>query len=91
MSRLPRDPVIFGTVEISDPRFEGEGLRDMTVRSPALGRRADLTVWLSEPATHPGSRVIVLLHGCAVYLTRWRKRSFLTSGVLIFQTQPSMK
>ena len=27
----------------------------------------------------------------AVYLTRWRNRSFLTSGVLIFQTQPSMK
>ena len=40
--------MIFGTVEISDPRFEGEGLREMTVRSPALGRRADLTVWVSE-------------------------------------------
>ena len=26
-----------------------------------------------------------------VYLTRWRNRSFLTSGVLIFHTQPSMK
>lgn len=71
MSRLPRDPVIFGTVEISEPRFEVEGLRDMTVRSPALGRRADLTVWVSEPATRPGSRVplIVLLHG--VYGSHW--------------------
>ena len=28
MSRLPRDLVIFGTVEISNPRFEVEGLRD---------------------------------------------------------------
>jgi hypothetical protein len=56
MSQLPRDRVIFGTVEISDPRFEVEGLRDMIVRSPALGRHADLTVWVSEPATHPGSR-----------------------------------
>jgi S-formylglutathione hydrolase FrmB len=71
MSRLPRDPVVFGTVEISDPRFEVEGLREMTVRSPALGRRADLTVWVSEPATHPGSPVplIVLLHG--VYGSHW--------------------
>ena len=40
MSRLPRDLVIFGTVEISDPRFEVEGLRDR--QSLALGRRADL-------------------------------------------------
>jgi len=37
MSRLGRDRVICGTVGISDPRFEVEGLRDMTVRSPALG------------------------------------------------------
>jgi hypothetical protein len=42
MSRLPRDLVSFGTVEVSDPRFKVEGLRDTTVRSPALGRRADL-------------------------------------------------
>lgn len=29
MSLLPRDRVIFGTVEISDPRFEVEELRDI--------------------------------------------------------------
>jgi hypothetical protein len=40
MSRLPRDLVISGSVEISDPRFEIEGLRDR--QSLALGRRADL-------------------------------------------------
>jgi len=40
VSRLRRDLVIAGTVEISGPRFEVEGLRDR--QSLALGRRADL-------------------------------------------------
>ena len=35
----------FASVELSDPRFERDGLRVITVGSGALGRRADLCFW----------------------------------------------
>jgi|SRR5579884_598159 len=61
----------FRTVEISDPAFERDGLRHVTVRSPALGRRADVTVWLPEagPADGRPLPLVILLHG--VYGSHW--------------------
>ncbi len=58
----------FRTIEVSDPAFESEGLRHVTVKSAALKRRADLTLWI--PA-HTGGPLplVILLHG--VYGSHW--------------------
>ena len=61
----------FRTVEISDPAFEHEGLRSVTVKSRALGRRANVSVWVpqaEEPAEEI-STLLILLHG--VYGSHW--------------------
>jgi putative tributyrin esterase len=57
----------FHTVEISDPAFEIEGLRTITVKSRALGRRADATVW--APRAQKIGTLLILLHG--VYGSHW--------------------
>ena len=60
--------VYFPTIEISDPHYEHEGLRNVTVRSPALGHRADVSVWV--PTTQePIRTLLILLHG--VYGSHW--------------------
>jgi len=60
----------FRTVEISDPRFEHEGVRHMTVKSPALNRRGDLSVYAHPTVeTQPCECVLILLNG--VYNSHW--------------------
>lgn len=63
-------PIQFRTVELSDRRFESEGLRHVTVKSPALSHRADLTVF-SCPETEGLANVplVLLLHGA--YGSHW--------------------
>ncbi len=67
------EEVAFRTVELSDPRYEHEGLRFVTVKSPALGRRGDCAVWApSQSATEVlagVSTLLILLHG--VYGSAW--------------------
>ena len=58
----------FRTIEISAPEFERDGLRHVTVKSPALRRRADLTLWIPDHAA-PGLPLVILLHG--VYGSHW--------------------
>jgi len=58
----------FRTVELSDPRFERDGLRLVTVKSVALGRRADVTVYVPPGGNDP-LPLVVLLHG--VYGSHW--------------------
>lgn len=58
----------FPTVELSDPRYERDGIRHSTVFSPALGHRADCTFWLPVDRT-TRCRLVVLLHG--VYASHW--------------------
>lgn len=58
----------FVTTELSDPRFELEGLRHATVFSPALGRRGDVTFWAPPGAKGP-LPLVILLHG--VYGSHW--------------------
>lgn len=58
----------FRTVEFSDPEFEQDGVRFVTVQSPALGRRADVTV-CAVPGTPAGAPLVTLLHG--VYSSHW--------------------
>jgi putative tributyrin esterase len=60
----------FRTVELSDSVFEREGLRFATVKSSALGRRADCCIW--APRLSPGEDIetlLILLHG--VYGSAW--------------------
>ena len=58
--------------EISDPRWERDGLRQLTIRSAALGRRGDVT--LHVPRGYTGNDagrlpLVILLHG--VYGSHW--------------------
>jgi len=61
------EDIVFHTVEFSDPAFEQDGLRLATVRSPALGRRADISLWV--PRAESISTLLILLHG--VYGGHW--------------------
>ncbi|MGI8908526.1 MAG: alpha/beta hydrolase [Candidatus Sumerlaeaceae bacterium] len=58
----------FRTVEISDPVYERDGLRMVTVKSPALKRRADITLYLPPHCKAPVP-LVILLHG--VYGSHW--------------------
>lgn len=58
---------MFKSFEISDPRFEAEGLRTVTVKSPSLKGRGDISVW--APDGIPPSALVILLHG--VYGSHW--------------------
>lgn len=61
----------FRTIEISDPRFEAEGLRYVTVKTPNLRGRGDATIWIPPAALLPTQPLplVVLLHG--VYGSHW--------------------
>ncbi len=63
----------FRTIEVSDSRFEHDGLREVTFKSPSLGRRADLSVFGQTPpssAEHARpTPLVILLHG--VYGSHW--------------------
>lgn len=60
----------FRTVELSDPRFESNHLRFITVKSEYLQGRGDMCVFV-PPGIDPGESypVIILLHG--VYGSAW--------------------
>lgn len=58
---------MFRTIAVSNPRFESDGLRCVTVKSPALKGRGDVTIWAAPDATPVA--LIVLLHG--VYSSHW--------------------
>jgi putative tributyrin esterase len=58
----------FRTIELSEPEFEVEGIRLVTVKSPALRHRGDVTVYRSEGVSAE-SGVLILLHG--VYGSHW--------------------
>ena len=61
-------PSLFRTVRVSDPRFERDGLRIVTVKSPSLKRRSDISLYVPEEQS-PHMPVILLLHG--VYGSHW--------------------
>lgn len=62
--------VPFFTTESSDPGIDFSGLRFFTVKSPALGCRADVTVWVPDEAMGVENLpVVILLHG--VYGSHW--------------------
>ena len=63
MTRFPR-------MEISDAQYEFDNLRFMTIRSPALGRRGDITIFVPPGVEEVRDLpVCILLHG--VYGSHW--------------------
>ena len=68
MSQGPAHP--FRTIEVSDPELAPEGLVFVTVKSAALGQRADLTLFVPRQAEGLGGvPIFILLHG--VYGSHW--------------------
>src|SRR3546814_2950110 len=74
---MPKEPLYlnrmtskFRTIEVSDPRFETDHLRFITVKTPNLKGRGDICVF-SPPGISTGQPVpvILLLHG--VYGSAW--------------------
>jgi putative tributyrin esterase len=60
----------FRTVEISDPAFEHDGLRALTLHSPALRGRGDVTLFVPvECELSSNVPIVLLLHG--VYGSHW--------------------
>jgi putative tributyrin esterase len=60
----------FRTIELSDATIGAHTLRFVTVKSPALGQRADLCLWAAPAAPRDAPvPLIVLLHG--VYGSHW--------------------
>jgi putative tributyrin esterase len=61
---------MFRTVEVSNPEFTPEGLRFVTVKSAALGQRADVLLYVpSQAETLTNVPVVLLLHGA--YSSHW--------------------
>jgi len=60
----------FKTIEVSDPQLSLPGLQFVTVQSPALGRRGDLSVYKPGPPFESQDLpIVLLLHG--VYNSHW--------------------
>ena len=60
----------FRTTEVSDPQFESGHLRFLTVKSPALRHRGDISVYLPEDWERMTDlQLLTLLHG--VYGSHW--------------------
>lgn len=61
---------MFFTIEFSDPRFEQNNLRQITVKSPHLQGRGDITVFIPPNIEKLKSLpLVILLHG--VYGSHW--------------------
>ena len=76
----------FASLELSDPRFERDGLRFVTVKSEALGRRADLCFWAPPiGATSAELPLVILLHGVSGSAWSWPMRggAHLTASRLV--------
>jgi enterochelin esterase-like enzyme len=64
--------ISFASVECSDPRFERDGLRVITVRSEALGRRGELCFWAPPIGTASTTLpLLILLHGASGSSWSW--------------------
>jgi putative tributyrin esterase len=58
---------MFQTIEVSERALERENLRHVTVKSPGLGGRGDVTLWV--PSSQEIHVLLILLHG--VYNSHW--------------------
>lgn len=61
------EEISFHTFELSDPDYEFEGMRSVTVKSPALRGRGDVSVWVPDASLV--DTLLILLHG--VWGSHW--------------------
>jgi S-formylglutathione hydrolase FrmB len=67
---MPADPSVVPQFDISDPRFETEGVRLLTISSGALGGRGDVSLYVPDEAAGAATLpIVLLLHG--VYGSHW--------------------
>ncbi|MBS1524405.1 MAG: esterase family protein [Bacteroidetes bacterium] len=59
----------FRTVEISNPQYEADGLRFITVKTPNLNGRGDICIYAPKVAKTDTLPIVILLHG--VYGSSW--------------------
>ncbi len=59
----------FKTTELSDPRFEANNLRHITVKSKHLKHRGDISVYVPPGENLSDLPIVILLHG--VYGSHW--------------------
>src|SRR6202012_2261454 len=60
----------FRTIEVSDPQFESNNLRFITVKTPNLKGRGDICVYAPAGTRHTHTLpIVILLHG--VYGSAW--------------------
>ncbi|MEM9986038.1 MAG: alpha/beta hydrolase-fold protein [Bacteroidota bacterium] len=59
----------FRTTELSDPQFEMDGLRFITVKTPHLRGRGDIVVYVPSEHHHQDLPIVTLMHG--VYGSAW--------------------
>ena len=59
----------FRTISISEPAYESDHLRFMTVKSPALEGRGDITLFIPPGMEKETLPLVILLHG--VYGSHW--------------------
>ena len=84
-----KDDSPFRTLERSDPAVAAAGLEFVTVKSRALGRRADVTLFVPPAARGLDDLpIVVLLHG--VFGSHWawalKGRAHLTAARLVDHT-----
>lgn len=60
---------MFHTIELSNPEYTPPGITFITVKSPALNRRADITCYLPPHAQTEHLPLVILLHG--IYGSHW--------------------
>jgi enterochelin esterase-like enzyme len=76
----------FASVELSDPRYERDGLRVITVRSGALEGRGDICFWAPPTrASRTTLPLVILLHGSGGSAWSWplKGAAHLTASELI--------
>lgn len=59
----------FKTTEISDPRFESDNLRFITVKTKNLKGRGDICLYVPDAELTPDTPMMILMHG--VYGSAW--------------------
>jgi len=59
----------FHSIAVSDPRFERDNLRHITVNSENLGGRGDISVFVPPGDCYENLPIVLLLHG--VYASHW--------------------
>ncbi len=59
----------FKTIEISNPEFESDNLRFITIKTPNLKGRGNICVYVPSAKLAPNTPLVILLHG--VYGSAW--------------------